>query len=100
MPNGLVEHLEFLGKNDPRPEADDPSAPEAPPLQPSEILQAWLDNKSFDHEGLDYLRRGDCGPAFYVLGMGFDVGAQFQRVITKGRPDLTKLINDLASKGY
>lgn len=93
----IVSHLKLL---DEKPaELSEVKGEVIKPLQPSEILEAWIADKKFEHEGLNYLRTGDCGPAFYVLGMGFDVGAQFQRTIL-GRKDLKKLIEDLENKGY
>lgn len=94
----IVTHLKLLDEK-PLPKLAEDTQELVKPLQPSEILEAWILDKKFEHEGLHHLRTGDCGPAFYVLGMGFEVGAQFQRTIS-GRKDLRKLIQDLENKGY
>jgi len=98
--SGLVEHLERLEKNDPSPEkVNDPSVPDAQLLQPSEIIAEYLKDKTFKHEGLEYLVKGDCLNGFAVLGMYYQHGALFNRAI-RSRRQLEKLAEDLKDGGF
>ncbi len=98
---GIVEHLKLLASVTPTKSEDEQLPEVAPPkpLQPSEIIEEYLGTGYEGHEGFKQLKNGDCISAFCILGMDMSTGARFNRVI-RGRRDLEKLMDELASEGY